>query len=153
MYDAINVAKLVINECAAEGHPVTNLKLQKILYFMWLDWYKERKEPLFDNEIQAWHFGPVIPEVYRRYRRFVADPIKKDDEEDQIPESDARPLRELARKYNERPIGDLIEESHREGSPWARVGGDSMLYTKIDRELMIDESERCRYLRIIHSFG
>ncbi len=141
MYDAREIAKLIINECMDENRPVTNLKLQKILYFMWIDWYKARREPLFDNEIQAWHYGPVIPDVYWKYRIFVADPIRKR-EECQIPESDAKLLRKMTRKYNARSVRDLIQESHRDGSPWARVGGDSVLYAKIGRELMVDESER-----------
>ncbi len=143
MYDAREIAKLIISECVDEGHPVTNLKLQKILYFMWIDWYRTRQEPLFDNEIQAWHYGPVIPDVYWKYRIFVADPIRKT-EEYRIPESDARLFRKMTSRYNERSVRDLIAESYREGSPWARMGGDSILYAKISKELMIDESGKCR---------
>lgn len=140
-YDANEVAKLVIEKCMDDKKPVTNLKLQKILYFMWLDWYKEKKSPLFENRVEAWHYGPVIPDVYYRYRIFVADPIRKADDYS-IPESDAKLMRKLTQIYNSRTAGALVDESHAEGSPWDKVGKDQKYSTEIPQELMIDESGR-----------
>lgn len=146
MYKAIDVAKLVVNVCADNGHPVTNLKLQKILYFMWLDWYKKRKEYLFDDRIEAWHYGPVVPSVYLRYRAFLADPIRKG-EESAITGSDARGLESFALKYNRESVGVLIKRSHESGSPWERAGGDGTPHTEIGKELMVEASGRYRRLR------
>lgn len=53
MYDADEVAKLVIDVCMDEEKPVTNLKLQKILYFLWIDWYGKMGEYLFDDRMEA----------------------------------------------------------------------------------------------------
>lgn len=140
-YDANEVAKLVIGECIDENKPVTNLKLQKILYFMWIDWYRLRKEGLFFNRVEAWHYGPVVPDVYFQYRIFIADPIKKR-EECSIIGKDAELIAKLTHKYNEKSIGTLINESHVVGSPWDRAGRDVTPYVEIKKELMIDEANR-----------
>ncbi len=158
MYDAKEVAKYVIGECMEEDCPVTNLKLQKILYFMWIDWFRARGEYLFDNKVEAWHFGPVIPDVYRRYRIFIADPIKKVEEHSITSRSDLRLLRALVRKYNKMTIGDLIQESHRDGSPWDKAGRDREPFPEISKELMIYDARHplrrklilCRDVRCIY---
>ncbi len=149
MYDANEVAKLVVDVCTDDGYPVTNLKLQKVLYFMWLDWYKERGEYLFGNRIEAWHYGPAVPDVYRRYRTFLADPIRKR-EEPSIPESDAERLEEIARKYSAISIGELIEMSQTAESPWDKAGRDETPYSEISKELMNDETRRRRSSRMPH---
>lgn len=141
VYDANEVAKLVVKKGMEEGRPVTNLKLQKILYFMWIDWYNQRKEALFDNRIEAWHYGPVIPDVYFRYRIFVADPIRKD-EDCSVSELDAESMIKLIRKYNSKTAGALVDDSHAPGTPWDRVDGDKVPGTEITKDLMIDEANR-----------
>ncbi len=142
MYRAEDVARFVIDECIEEGNPVSNLKLQKILYFMWIDWFKARGEYLFDNKIEGWHFGPLVPDVYRRYRIFLADPIRDTEEHLITSRSDLRLLKKLVRKYNGMALGDLIQESRRDGSPWDRAGRDREPFPEIAKELMIDEARR-----------
>ena len=49
---------------------VSNLKLQKILYFLQADCLVQTNAPLFKDEIVAWNFGPVVIDVYMKYRVF-----------------------------------------------------------------------------------
>lgn len=146
-YDAKEVAKLVVNEGIAEDRPVTNLKLQKLLYFMWIDWYKERKEPLFNDRIEAWHYGPVVPDVYFNYRIFAADPIRKV-EEYSIPDQDKDLMIKILSRYIYRSAGALVEDSHAPDTPWSKVGGDKACYAEIRKELMIDEANRASSQRL-----
>src|SRR5436305_3443094 len=47
---------------------ITAMKLQKLVYYSqaWsLVW---DEEPLFDERIEAWVNGPVVPDLYRRHR-------------------------------------------------------------------------------------
>lgn len=46
-YCAADVAKYIISYCSANKSPVTNLKLQKMLYFVWIDYYTFTKAQLF----------------------------------------------------------------------------------------------------------
>lgn len=55
---------------------ISNLKLQKLLYYaqgMYLALYGE---PLFEDEIVAWQYGPVVETVYQKYKANGSDGIK-----------------------------------------------------------------------------
>jgi uncharacterized phage-associated protein len=70
MYNALDVGRYIINYCNEKEYCINNLKLQKILYFIQA-WYLYRfNKPCFRDSIEAWSFGPVIPKVYREFKRF-----------------------------------------------------------------------------------
>ena len=71
IYNAIDVAKYMIDKCTREDRPISNLQLQTILYFLQGESYKECREPLFSNRIEAWPYGPVVPDVYYRYLSLI----------------------------------------------------------------------------------
>lgn len=60
------------NQC---GFPVTNLKLQKTLYYLQGYYAKTCGEELFLEEIEHWPYGPVVPTVYFEYCSFGANAI------------------------------------------------------------------------------
>lgn len=68
MYSALKVARYIIWWCNSNGYSISNLKLQKILYFVQAQFLVARGVPCFGEDIQAWEYGPVIPEVYREYK-------------------------------------------------------------------------------------
>ena len=74
MYTAMEIARYVINKCTVEGHPISNLQLQKILYYIQKE-FLDNGMPAFEDEIEAWQFGPVVPQVYRQYCGFGSMPI------------------------------------------------------------------------------
>jgi uncharacterized phage-associated protein len=50
------------------GDAITHLKLQKLLYFAQA-WYLANKgKPLFAAKFQAWAHGPVVREIYDRFK-------------------------------------------------------------------------------------
>lgn len=75
MYSALDIAKYIISKCTQENCPVSNLQLQKILYYIQKE-FLENGSIAFKDEIEAWQFGPVIPSVYHRYCGFGALPIR-----------------------------------------------------------------------------
>ena len=66
-YKAKEIAGYLIETANQMGKTISNLKLQKILYFAWKDFYKATGEYLFKEEFEAWKFGPVVSEVYYEY--------------------------------------------------------------------------------------
>ena len=56
VYSALEVARHIINYANSNDQLLSNLKLQKILYF--------------EDDIEAWDFGPVVPAVLREYKFF-----------------------------------------------------------------------------------
>lgn len=68
MYSAEMVAKYIIMRCNELKKTISNLKLQKILYFVQAEFLVAKNAPCFPNKIEAWDFGPVIPDVYHKYK-------------------------------------------------------------------------------------
>ena len=65
MYDVQDVAEYVITYSEVKDYGISNLKLQKILYLIQAYSLIHTKKPCFSEDIEAWDFGPVVPEVSR----------------------------------------------------------------------------------------
>lgn len=74
MYKAMDLANYIVDKCIKDNAPITNLQLQRLLYFVQKDFLK-RGSPAFSDYIEAWEFGPVVPNVYFYFCGFGATPI------------------------------------------------------------------------------
>lgn len=74
-YEAVHIAKYIINKCTIDQHPISNLQLQKILYCI-QRYFLKNDMLAFDDDFEAWQFGPVIPEVYYLFCGFGAIRIR-----------------------------------------------------------------------------
>lgn len=69
---ALEVAKyfLFIAKLQDAGDTISNLKIQKLLYYAQGESLLNRGKKLFDEEIEAWDHGPVVPKVYYAYKKY-----------------------------------------------------------------------------------
>lgn len=74
MYKAMDLADYIVDKCIKDGTPITNLQLQRILYFVQKDFLK-RGFRAFSDDMEAWELGPVVPNVYFYFCGFGAMPI------------------------------------------------------------------------------
>lgn len=74
-YSALDVAKYIINKCTIEHDAISNLQLQKILYYI-QKWFLQNGLIAFNDDFEAWQFGPVVLSVYNRYSSFGGTPIR-----------------------------------------------------------------------------
>lgn len=119
-YKAIDIAKYVVDRCYEHKNPISNLQLQKILYFLWIDYYEETSESLFKDHILAWSLGPVVPEVYNEFKQYGASRIQKQ----YNIELTARDKRIVDRSvdHNARfSAYDLVNRSHIRGGAWDTI--------------------------------
>ena len=58
-------------------YSVTPMKLQKLLYFVYKEYYQRYRQRLFSEEFLAWKYGPVLQSVYYEFKHFGASPITK----------------------------------------------------------------------------
>jgi uncharacterized phage-associated protein len=116
MNSALTVAKYIINKCTEDKCPVSNLQLQKILYYIQKEFLQQGANA-FSEEIEAWQFGPVVPEVYRQYCGFGALPIRM--KYLVCIESNSKnimnPIIEKKRILNP---WDLVDDTHSPGKAW-----------------------------------
>ena len=112
---------------------------------------RERAEPAFYNDVEAWKYGPVIPAVYQMYRTYGDKPITSLDicrtSLDDTPEVSKRweDLVEIIGKdvaciaggvlesYGKYTGNELVGMTHRKRTPWKkayRPGRNNVIPTK-----------------------
>lgn len=112
---------------------LTNMKINKLLYFAQGYYLKKYATPLFDDTIEAWEHGPVVPEVYAAYKKYGDKPITEYDINaivDVTPDAE-KVLYDVARKYGRYTASALRNMTHVVGSPWDLVYQDGHTHTEI----------------------
>jgi uncharacterized phage-associated protein len=74
-FTATAIANELLDRAADSRSTLTQINIQKLVYFAhgWnLAW---RNEPLILESIEAWQYGPVVRTLYDQFRRFGSDPI------------------------------------------------------------------------------
>ena len=124
-YKALDLAKYIVQKCIDDDCPISHLQLQKILYFI-QEAFLRNGHPAFPDPIEAWQFGPVVPDVYNHYCVKGAMPILGIPEEfqtddDKIPEID-EDVRQIVDRVAEekRKLSpwDMVQATHEDGGPW-----------------------------------
>lgn len=120
-YKAVDIARKMVRLSIDHGLWLTNLKLQKVLYYTWRDYYEKTGKRLFDDDqFQAWMYGPVVPSVYYEYWTNVASLIFiTDDPAEEIDQDTSDFLLQELEKYRSISASDLVSLTHAEGTPWS----------------------------------
>lgn len=81
MNRAVDVAKYVINYANDHNYQISNLKLQKILYYTQAAFLVESEGivPCFSDKIFAWLHGPVVENVYYAFSSYGGNSIPRQD--------------------------------------------------------------------------
>ena len=124
MLSALDVAKYLLYVAFQNGDTITNLKMQKLLYYAQA-WYMVNNEgtPLFSDEIQAWQYGPVVPSVYQFFKEYNSYPIDCSVTKEDIAiigEHERDFLDEFAIEYFSMSATELVSMTHNE-APWKRA--------------------------------
>lgn len=70
-----HIANFILENAENENLPMTPLKMHKLVYLVY-GWVRAVLDiRLFNEEIQAWDFGPVVPSLYHEFKRFGKSPI------------------------------------------------------------------------------
>ena len=120
---AMNVAKYIVTKCANDGVPISNTQLQKILYVAQLTFLRERDEPLFDENFEAWKLGPVIPSVYYQFCGWGANKIRNKYEYDEIKAHKRAVIDPVVASYRVLNAGKLVQLTQCSGGAWRKVYG------------------------------
>lgn len=120
---AIAVANYLLYIMGEAFDDLTNMKLNKLLYFAQGHYLQRYGKPLFDNAVEAWDHGPVVPEVYTAYKEYGDRPVRGYDGDlvAEITSEAEEILFGVARKYGRYTTSALRNMTHVVGSPWAQV--------------------------------
>lgn len=120
----------LLDEAERLGIPLTNLALQKILYFAHGLHLMETKMPLVSGYFEAWQYGPVQPVVYAAFKAAKDQPISFRASRHDPLTGAAIPLaavsdhealsciRRILALYGRMTPGRLVELSHAKDAPW-----------------------------------
>ena len=61
---SIHIARYFLDIVKKENEQITKTKLIKLCYITYGYYYAIRKEKLFQDKIEAWQYGPVMPLLY-----------------------------------------------------------------------------------------
>lgn len=120
MYNALNIAKYFIKLASPEEEDfITNLKLQKLLYYAQGFHLALYAKPLFNEQIKAWQHGPVVTEIYSNYKRYRTNilPQPDDFEMEQYDSETRELLDEIYEVYGQYTAPTLMRFTHKE-PPW-----------------------------------
>ena len=122
MTTANSVARFIVRFFQEAGDPVTNLKLQKLLYYV-QGWHLAiNKKPFFDDRFEAWVHGPVQPSVYGTYKQYKWSPIVEETAVPELSENEQAFIRSVLDVYGGDTGYSLEQRTHLE-SPWIDARG------------------------------
>lgn len=124
MIAALDLAKYIVSKCTNENKPISNLQLQKILYYIQYESLKQTSECVFYDEIEAWQFGPVVPNIYYYFCNFGAMPIniKFDNYKDIVKDiNNIEIVDNIVTMRREQNPWEMVKETHKDDSPWSIV--------------------------------
>lgn len=130
MVDALTVGNSILNRAAKENIDITPMKLQKLIYCLYKEYYKTTGRALFDERFEAWKYGPVLRSVYDAFKKFGANTIKgfavsADGNVYVVDQKSAVPFTEafdkIWIKYREYDGIVLSSFTHRENTAWRKA--------------------------------
>lgn len=122
-YPVLEIAKKIIaNTDESQGEIISNLKLQKILYYMQGFFIAVFDKKLFDEEFEAWQYGPVVRTMYNHFKDFGSGAItlKEGEQIVELTEEENELFKEVMLEYGQFSAIKLMNMTHAE-LPWKKV--------------------------------
>ena len=133
--DVRAIANIVLDQADAKNIAITNMALNKIVYFVHCDYLLEQGDPLVSAKIEAWKHGPVFREIYQSFKSWEDKPIssratKTDPVSGEVVQAvvrfghnEAPYIASLIDRYIHFSAAQLRALSHSTGGPWHIVWG------------------------------
>lgn len=90
---------------------MNNLKLQKMMFFAYIEYYEKYHEELFKDDFEAWVYGPVLPDLYYYFYKLLLSEDKI--EKEIIDKNIQNVLNDIVEKYGNKDAFNLVELSHK----------------------------------------
>ncbi len=171
IYNVLDIALYVINYSAEKNKTikedenesgVSNLQLQKILYYIQAMFLVKKNSPCFNEKILRWGYGPVIKEAYDEFKCYGHDKIPQNanyidirynehknkievtDKEynaEIILREDKELINLVVNAYKDKKPFDLVDKTHKE-DPWKNSAPNSEITIKDIKEYYLNNEEK-----------
>jgi len=151
MYSASEIAVHFVRRGIEERNYLTQMKLQKMVYFAQGYHLARYGQKLIKDEVQAWQYGPVFPSLYDDYKLYGGNPIEtfkfsRLGENPTIPRLTPEAQETINFTWNTLKnisAAQLSNWTHKPDSPWDRA------YREGERGVIIPENEIKAYFKEI----
>jgi len=118
-----------------EGDIISHLQLQKLIYYAQGFYLAIYDRPLFSENIVAWEHGPVVIEVYHRFKNFGSQalPIPEDIDYSVYNEEESGLLNEVYTVYGQFSAWQLRQMTHDE-TPWNSTPKNHIISHEVMKE-------------------
>jgi len=121
--DALEITKHLLSKVNIEryediGDGISNLKIQKLLFYIQKTSYSVYEKPFFTDKMEAWQYGPVIPTIYHEFKKYRSNNIDVIETQDFINSKLALDKEQLLiidfvwDSYNKYSAGGLVDLTH-----------------------------------------
>lgn len=140
MYDAITIADEILKIAKAKGKCLTPMQLMKLTYIAHGWALVILQFDLFNNRIEAWKYGPVIPNLYHATKSYGRRPIPLDSigdpQETNVSAQVKTFLESVFERYGQLDGIQLSALTHKSGTPWDAVYRPNVLGIEIPDQLI-----------------
>jgi uncharacterized phage-associated protein len=155
-YDPRTIANLVLKYANSIGVKVTNLAVNKIVYFLHGHYLAKTGKPLVEEHFEAWQHGPVLYTLFNSFKKHGDQPIdslakKMDfrlgqltDVDEILEEQDLGIIWQYINIYTRASVSQLYEWSHVKGGPWYKTWN---YQTQSNPGMIISEQEIANHFR------
>ena len=150
-FSATAIANELLDRAAESRSSLTQINIQKLVYFAHGWHFAWKGEPLIFDSIEAWQYGPVVRSLYNQFKRFGSEKITEKAVEftfdasgravlmpscldDSVSAQYAKSVvATIWKNYGRLKPFELVEITHAPGSPWdtARKAGQSLISNEL----------------------
>lgn len=151
MYSAITIADQILRIAKARGKELTPLQLMKLVYISHGWSFPLRGRDLFTNRIEAWKYGPVIPDLYQATKHYGRNPISAsaigDPQEAVVDAQTKQFLENVFDVYGHMSGIALSSLTHQSGTPWQQTFQPNLFGIEIPDALIRDHYTKLHHER------
>lgn len=140
MFSSIAIADKLLELARARGLTFTPMQLLKLVYIAHGWMLGLYGNPLIRDRVEAWQYGPVIPNLYNAIRKFRSSPVegRLGRSGDELGAREMHLLEQVIDRYGQMTGPQLSRLTNTANSPWAQIYQDGSFGLEIPNDLIED---------------
>ena len=122
--DALQIANEIILTAKENHQNITNLQLQKILYYIQGNFMRVFGYKAFNEKILCWDYGPVIEDVWHKYNIYGRSPLSPDNNEHICSKQEINLITDVVSEKLALNIWKMVDDTHNE-YPWKNANDNN----------------------------
>ena len=143
-YNSRGVANVILHYANDAGKKLTPMQLIKLVYLAHAWSLALLGRPLITDDVQAWQYGPVIPNVYRAFNRFGSAPITDFAKQlftdlefpADLDKDEQKVVHAVVNSYGDMQAFQLSAKMHEPKTPWTKIYNEKGPYSVIPASLI-----------------